>query len=225
MNKTPGLEPVSRPTTASIIADRIRKGIMDGTFAPGSQLGEANLAAELRVSRGPVREAMQRLIQEGLLRSEPHRGVFVTTLDDTDVADVYLARAAVERAAAQILLKRQDPRAFDALDRLLNQMAQAAERDRWTTVADLDLRFHEHLVAASGSKRLMRMFSTLIVETRLCLQGLETAYPRRGALVEEHRDLLEEIRAGRADGTFRAIDRHFEHAVGHLNPTNRHADG
>lgn len=220
MNKTPGLEPVNRPTTASLIADQIRKGIMDGTFAPGTQLGEANLAAELRVSRGPVREALQRLIQEGLLRSEPHRGVFVTTLDDADIADVYLARAAVERAAAEILLSRDDPAAFDELDRLLGQMARAADRDRWTTVADLDLRFHEQLVAASGSKRLVRMFSTLIAETRMCLQGLEKAYPARGALVAEHRELLEEIRAGRTDGTFRAIERHFEHAVGHLRPSD-----
>jgi DNA-binding GntR family transcriptional regulator len=206
------LEPLARTTTASVIADRIRGGIMDGTFPPGSQLGEAGLAQQLRVSRGPVREALQRLIQEGLLRSEPHRGVFVSTLDAADVADVYLARGAIERAAVEVLLRRGDAEAFARLAKLVERMASAARRDRWAAVADLDLRFHEALVAASGSKRLMRMFSTLVVETRMCLQALEPAYPARQDLVEEHRELLEAIR-GRRKGALRLVDRHLEAAV------------
>ncbi len=217
VNWGPSLEPVSRPTTASIIAARIRSGIMDGSFAPGAQLGEASLAERLRVSRGPVREALQRLIQEGLLRSEPHRGVFVTTLDEDDIEDIYLARGAVERAAARILLERGNSDAFATIDRLLDRMEKAALRDRWSVVADLDLQFHETLVAAAGSKRLVRMFSTLIVETRMCLQRLERAYPARLELVGEHRELFAEIKAGR-ETALRAIDRHFEHAVQDLKP-------
>ncbi|MFW6091992.1 MAG: GntR family transcriptional regulator, partial [Actinomycetota bacterium] len=158
------LEPVSRSTTAPIVADRIRTGIMDGTFPPGAQLGEANLAEQLGVSRGPIREALQRLIQEGLLYSEPHRGVFVSRLDGDDIEDIYLARGAVERAAVRVLLDRGEPEALAGLERLLERMAKAAQRDRWNAVADLDLQFHETLVAASGSERLVRMFSTLIVE-------------------------------------------------------------
>lgn len=211
------LEPVRRPTTASIIAERIRDGIVDGSFPPGAQLGEANLAQQLRVSRGPVREALQRLIQEGLLHSEPHRGVFVPTLSDHDVDDIYLARGAVERAAARVLLERQQPEDFVELERLVEKMGDAARRDRWTAVADLDLRFHETLVAASGSRRLERMFATLIAETRMCLQALERAYPARQDLVEEHRELFEELRAGR-DSALNMIDRHFEHAVAALRP-------
>jgi DNA-binding GntR family transcriptional regulator len=211
------LEPVSRLTTASIIAERIRASIMDGSFAPGSQLGEANLAEQLEVSRGPVREALQRLIQEGLLRSEPHRGVFVITLEDDEIDDIYLARGAVERSAVRVLLNGGNRAYLDKLDRLLERMARAAERDKWAAVADLDLQFHETLVAATGSKRLVRMFSTLIVETRMCMGELERAYPARLALVEEHRELFEEIRDGRSSA-LQTIDRHFENAVADLRP-------
>lgn len=211
------LEPVSRSTTAPIIADRIRTGIMDGTFPPGTQLGEANLAEQLGVSRGPIREALQRLIQEGLLYSEPHRGVFVSRLDGDDIEDIYLARGAVERAAVRVLLDRGEPEALAGLERLLERMAKAAQRDRWNAVADLDLQFHETLVAASGSERLVRMFSTLIVETRMCLQALEHAYPARQALVDEHRELFLEIRAGRRSA-LRSVDRHFEKALQNLRP-------
>lgn len=216
MSRADGLEPVNRPTTASIIAERIRDGIVDGSFPPGTQLGEATLARDLRVSRGPVREALQRLIQEGLLHSVSHRGVFVSTLDGNDIEDVYRARTAVERAAVQAILERGDTNALSSIERLLERMAKAADKDRWATVADLDLKFHEALVAASGSPRLMRMFSTLIVETRLCIRSLEPAYPAQQDLVEEHRELFEEIRAGRKAAALRAIDQHFKRALSAL---------
>ena len=73
----PAIEPVSRESTAGIIARQLREAIMTGTLPPGTQLGETDLAARFQVSRGPLREAMQHLVSEGLLRSERHRGLFV----------------------------------------------------------------------------------------------------------------------------------------------------
>ncbi len=73
---------IPRTTLASMVGERIRASILDGDVAPGTQLNEVELAASFGVSRGPVREAIQRLIQEGLLRSEPHRGVFLPVLTD-----------------------------------------------------------------------------------------------------------------------------------------------
>jgi DNA-binding GntR family transcriptional regulator len=210
------LEPVSKTTTPSIIADRIRAGIMNGTFAPGSQLGEAQLAASLRVSRGPVREAMQRLIQEGLLRSEPHRGVFVASIDAVDMRDVYFVRGAIERAAVRRLFGRGDHQLLDELDELIDRMQAAATRDRWGSVADLDLEFHERIVAAAGSRRLTRMFATLMVETRMCMSALEAVYPRRQDIVTEHRELLEALRGGSEARSVEVVDRHLEDAVARL---------
>src|SRR5580765_933753 len=79
---------ISRVTFASMVGERVRSNIIDGTLPPGSQLNEVELASSFGVSRGPVREALQRLIQEGLLRSEPHRGVFVPVMTDEDIDDV-----------------------------------------------------------------------------------------------------------------------------------------
>lgn len=209
------IEPVSRTTTAGIVASRIRDAIMNGDIPPGSQLGEAVLATQLQVSRGPLREALQRLIQEGLLRSEPHRGVFVPVLDQHDIEDIYLARGAIERAAALRLLANGNADAIARLAKLVDRMESAARKDRWAAVADLDMRFHETLVAASGSKRLIRMFSTLLVETRMCMGALEDAYPHRDELVAEHRELLEALRNGRRE-SLELIDQHFDDAVNSL---------
>lgn len=210
------LEPVNRETTAGFIAAQIRGRIVDGTFPPGSQLGEAQLAGKLNVSRGPVREALQRLIQEGLLETRRNRGVCVASLDGDDVADIYLARKAIEREAVTILVRRADAAAFARLAELVEEMSSAAERGAWEDLADADLRFHESLVRSSNSKRLQRMFSTLIVETRMCLARLESAYPVHKRLVEEHRDLLGAMRQGDERAALALIDAHLKDAVNDL---------
>jgi DNA-binding GntR family transcriptional regulator len=211
------LKPVNRETTAGVIAAQIRGRIMDGTFPPASQLGEAQLAGRLNVSRGPVREALQRLIQEGLLETRRNRGVFVASLDAGDVADVYLARRAIEREAVTILARRADDTAFDGLDESVDDMSSAADRKAWEDLADADLRFHESLVRLSGSKRLQRMFSTLLIETRMCLARLETVYPVHKRLVQEHRNLLGAMRQGDERTSLELMDAHLEDAVRDLS--------
>src|SRR5690625_1178772 len=105
-----GLEPVLQESTPSLIAGRVREAIGSGRISPGSQLHEATLAKQLGVSRGPLREGLQRLTQEGLLISYRNRGVFVTEMTPQNVRDMYLAREAVERAAAAEV-HRIDPEA------------------------------------------------------------------------------------------------------------------
>ena len=107
------LEPLQLRSTPALIADQLRSQILEGRFPPHTQLAEVELARQLQVSRGPIREAMQRLIQEGLLRAERNRGVFVVELGLDDARDVYLARGVIERAAAAIVVKDQPEAALD----------------------------------------------------------------------------------------------------------------
>jgi DNA-binding GntR family transcriptional regulator len=207
------LEPVNRETTPGLISAQIRARILDGTFPPGSQLGEAKLAARMNVSRGPVREALQRLVQEGLLQNVRNRGACVVSLGPEDIADVYLARGAIERAAARILLRRGCSADFDELDALVERMSGVAAEGRWAELAELDLGFHETLVRLTGSARLRRMFDTLLAETRLCLAGLREAYPVRGELVDEHRRLVSAVRAGDEAGVLALVGGHLGDAV------------
>lgn len=207
------LEPVERRSTAAIVADRIRTAIMRGTFPPGTQLGEVELAARLGVSRGPLREAMQRLVAEGLLRSERHRGLFVRDLDAADVRDVHHARASVERAAGLLLIDGDRERAADLLAAALADMEEAVRAGDPVAVADADHAFHTELVAASGSPRLRRMADGLLVETRMCLAALQQTAPPADGLLAEHRELVDAIRAGDRDRLTATLDAHMADAV------------
>ena len=212
-NKLDGLEPVRREETAAIIAERVRLAIIEGPFSAGDQLGEAQLAAALGVSRGPVREALQRLIQEGLLRSEPNRGVFVEALNEDDIRDVYFARTIVERAAAERVLERRDEAALDELERCVDEMRRAAGERDVTGVARWDLEFHKVLTRAAHSKRLTRMFETLLTETRIALTSGGREPQLDTALIDEHASLLEALRSGDRRRALLLIHKHMQSGV------------
>jgi DNA-binding GntR family transcriptional regulator len=211
-NDTPARIP--RTTYASMVGERIRSDIIDGTLPPGSQLNEVELATSFGVSRGPVREALQRLIQEGLLRSDPHRGAFVPVMSEEDIDDIYLAREALETAAVRTITGTgRSGSAYKSLDRVVRAMQKAEEAGNWQAVASRDLDFHTELVSAAGSPRLERMFTTVISETRLCLGVLTGAYDARDDLVDEHRQISDLIRDDDTEAAVAALKKHFDDAV------------
>lgn len=216
---------IPRVTLASVVGERVRSDIIDGTLQPGSQLNEVELASSFGVSRGPVREALQRLIQEGLLRSEPHRGVFVPMMSEQDVDDIYLARDALETAAVRrITGTGRSATAYKSLDRVVKAMQKAAGTQDWQAVASRDLEFHTELVSAARSPRLERMFRTVISETRLCLGVLTGAYDAPDDLVEEHRQITDLIRDNDTEAAVAVLKQHFDDAVVTLK-RGRAADG
>jgi DNA-binding GntR family transcriptional regulator len=188
------IEPLAQESTPSIIADKLRKAIGHGELKPGAQLGEAELARKLGVSRGPLREGMQRLTQEGLLVAIRNRGLFVIDMTPDDVRDMYLAREAIERAAARKIHSGDFEAAGDVLLGIVDKMA-AAEGDP-AAVGEIDIEFHERLVQLAESPRLSRMHQTYITETRMCIHALEATYSASEVRVGEHRALAEAIRAG-----------------------------
>ncbi len=208
--------PLERQSTAELIAERLRIAIMRGVLAPGAQLGEASLAAQFAVSRGPLREAMQRLVSEGLLRSERNRGIFVIELTDDDVLDVYRSRAAIERAALECIMTGDTVTAYRRLLVPVAVMTEAAARGDVVAVTDADQDFHEVLVDCSGSPRLRRAMRTLLLETRMLLGELQGAYPDLSEQVREHEVLCAAIGAGDAPAAYRLIDEHMHDAVTRL---------
>lgn len=207
------IEPLTSAPTSAVIADRIRDAIMTGNLEGGAKLSEALLATRLGVSRGPLREALQRLVAQGLLESHRGRGTFVATLEPDDVLDVYRCRAVTESAAIRLLMARGAAEAIPALEDAVMRLGDAARQGEWHRVTDIDLHFHETLVAASGSKRLVRMFSTLLVETRMCLIRLKSAYPAPEDIVPEHQDLVAAIKAGEQERAVELVQDHMDRAV------------
>lgn len=212
------LGPIERESTAAVIAERLRTAIAEGTFEPGAQLGESELARRFGVSRGPLREAMQRLVQEGLLESIRHRGLFVAELTAEDVRDIYAVRMAIEGAAVRMIMERDPDGAAARLAKAQARMAAAARRADLKALSAADMAFHEALVSESGSARLQRMAGTLIAETRMCINALQDKYSVPAVLADEHAGIVDAIRDGDRGRALDLLDVHMQDAVGRLTP-------
>lgn len=199
-----------RATLSVQVAERIRDDILSGVHQPGAQLNEMELALEFGVSRGPLREAMQRLIQEGLLRSEPHRGVFVPDLTEADLQDVFFVRATLEAAAVRRIVAGDRRGAVaTVLTGIAERMDRAMKAGDWSTGGELDFAYHRALVDAAGSDRLSRTYATVQAETRLCLHRLMGGYRRSEALADEHLRLARLLAEAPVEEVLAELQRHF----------------
>ena len=204
-----------RPT-AQLIADQLRELIVQGAFRPGQQVNESALASQLSTSRGPLREALQRLCQEGILVSKRNRSVFVLELSTQDVKEIYAVREAVELAAANTLLDSAAEQVADTcreLKGIIRNMAKQVASSDWQAIARLDMQFHTAFVSGTGNTRLIRIYETLAAESRMCILSLEVAYPRIDVLVQEHQQILDLLEARDRSGLQQAIKRHMQKAV------------
>jgi DNA-binding GntR family transcriptional regulator len=209
---------VPKRTLASVVTSQVRDRILGGVYPPGAQMNEVELATRFATSRGPVREALQRLVQEGLLVGAPHKGITVREMTAADLDDLYFARAAIERAAVLRLTERGAPAALIAnLEQDVRRMALAVEQGRWVDVSAADLSFHKHIVDAAGSERLSAMYASLADQTRLGLNIMLGTYKGRTDLVDEHLELLKLLGAGDRPVLLDSLDKHFGDAVNTLH--------
>lgn len=190
------LGPLVQESTPSLIARGLREAIASGEVAPGAQMTEAGLAADLGVSRGPLREAMQRLTAEGLLVSHRNRGLFVVSMDDDDIRDMYIARTAVERAAVEQVIRRSPAVAAAALGAVVESMRSHVDSPNGEAMAEADMVFHQVLVEHAASQRLTRLHETIVVETRMCLRAMRGTYASGKERIDEHQALVDAIALG-----------------------------
>lgn len=205
---TERLTPFTPQVTSAFIAEQVRELIADGSFPQGSPISEAGLASALGISRGPVREALQRLVQEGLLKNERNRKLLVPQLTGDDIRDIYRTREAIEVAAMEAVMEREDSAFLEEGRKLLQRMAAYYEEGDRKMMSSVDLEFHLLLIDESGSRRLQRAFATLVVETRMCMNELEQIFSSQDDSVEIHQKMLDAVVAKDMDAARAAVRAH-----------------
>jgi DNA-binding GntR family transcriptional regulator len=143
------------------VLSTLRLAIIKGQLPPGTHLLEAQLAEKLGVSRGPVREALMRLEQEGLVVSQPYRGKFVANISAQTIHEIYSLRRVLECFAAELAMEQLQPAQVAQLGELFARMMAAVNAGRFEEFANIDLEFHRFFVAAANHTRLLQMWETL----------------------------------------------------------------
>ncbi|MGC4961436.1 GntR family transcriptional regulator [Gordonia sp. DT101] len=210
------LTPLVQESTPAIIARKLHDAIASGNFPPGSQLTESGLAADLGVSRGPLREAMQRLTAEGLLVSHRNRGLFVVSMEEDDIRDMYVARTAIERAAIEQVIVSGDQAAIDDLNAAVSRMRGFIDDPNSAEMAEADMEFHQILVEHAHSQRLSRLHETILVETRMCLRAMRGTYSSGKERIDEHQALVDAIASGDATAADTLMIEHMKDGLHRL---------
>ena len=212
----PSLEPIVSETTVSVIARRLRDAISEGVYPPGARLTEQEIARQLEVSRGPLREAIQRLVQEGIVTNIPNRGSFVKILDEESVSALFVARLACESTAIRVMMADPNPKHIERLTSLAGELSEALKGADWPAAGEIDLAFHEALVQSADNPHLDRMFQTLKVEALVVHRLMENAYPDVGHLADENFRVLEAIKSGDLQRALDEIQVHMAEGVRRL---------
>ncbi len=182
--------------------------LLAGRFAPGERLSEPLLAQTLGVSRTPIREALVRLAEEGLVELIPGRGARVRRFSPEEVEEVYGVRALLEAEAARALALRAGPEEVGALEALLLAIDQAPKED-YPEQMRRDLDFHRALVRLSGNRTLYRLYEDLLALLSLIRNTLPTLSQAEETR-REHWAILEALRARDPEGAARAVVAHIE---------------
>ncbi len=190
-------------TRASSLAyDTARQLILDGSFQPGERLLEEELAQRLGVSRTSVRDGLRRLAGEGLVRTEANRGTFVIEFTNAEIDEIFQLRAVLEGQATALAALHGGPEHWDALAEAAaeidRQLAQPADSDaeRYMQFQQSNMRFHEVILRASGSRRLQTLTRSLIELPLVTIK--QHSWPgevRIRRSNEQHWELIEALRA------------------------------
>ncbi|SDE01669.1 GntR family transcriptional regulator [Auraticoccus monumenti] len=166
-----------RASLSDYVLAVLREKLATGELAPGVHLREADLAAALEVSRGPVREALAMLEAEGQVEIRRHRGAFVSVLTKTDVEEVHTLRAAVEALAAERAATRLTADHLAELDRVLEAMKVTSGSVAPQEAVRLDLAFHDVVYAAADHARLLRVWTSLRSQVSFFLHTRNVNFP------------------------------------------------
>lgn len=182
-----------RDTLADQIAENIRMAVLYGRLDPTEPLTEASIAAQLGVSRAPVREALITLSTEGLVEKIPNRGTYrILALTHRGVDEIFELRTALEVLAFKKAATNIGPEEASRLEELSSQMAAAAERGDGAEFAHLDMLFHSYIYELSSNHRLLlawenlkRSVTIIVTFNNLHDRNLAEAARSHGALTAE----------------------------------------
>jgi GntR family transcriptional regulator of gluconate operon len=190
------------------VAHDLRRRIVAGQVPVGTHLVEDALAEEYDVSRGPIRDALRRLVGEGLVESR-RKGMYVTGLTEADVDELYLLREALETLAVRIAMANAGASGWRGAEACLDEMRAAAERGDVQRFAEADLEFHSQIYILAGNSRLRAVweqyrptFSAVLDVTARYDRDLRDS-------ADDHAGLLEVLRGSDVDAALSRLRYHL----------------
>lgn len=193
-----------------IVYEQLKIQILTGKIAPGTRMMEVELAEDLGVSRTPVREAIRKLEKEALVVIEPRRGAYVSDVSVKEMVDTLVVREDLEALAASLTAKRITKEELEGLEKKVTDYSEAIASGDMEQIIRADESFHHKIVALSGNKALIQLFSS-VQELSLRFRYLYYEdFTRYENMPVEHKEILEAIKTGDGDAARIVSDNHVK---------------
>lgn len=200
------------PTAVDYAYEQIWKQLVFSNEQKEQRLSDVSLAEKLGVSRTPVRQALERLVQDSLVRSDPRRGFWVRMFTIQDIHEIYDLRSALEVLALRLAAPRLDPADLRSQLDLLYKVREQLDQRPISLFLQCDFRLHTLLIRASGNGRLINYLSTLRSQFSM-FQVKDTRYPKRmETALDDHEQILLALLEGNIDKAAEFLAAHITHA-------------
>lgn len=193
-----------------IVYEELKMQILTGKITPGTRMMEVELAESMGVSRTPIREAIKKLEQEGLVTIEPRKGAYASQISVKDMVDILEVRQDMEGLAAQMAAYRMTPKQMKELESISIAYNKAVEESNMADMIKYDTEFH-NLIVESCDNSILTMMINQLQELVLRFRYIYyDNYKRAEKMPGEHRSIMDAIREGRANEARAAADAHIE---------------
>ena len=181
------------------VYDRIKQMIMDNELPAGMPLVERTLSNELNVSRTPIREALRKLSNEGMVEIKEGKGVYVAELHFEDVIEIFELRESLECLATKLCVQRRTEAMVNRLTEYLNEQEKAYQNEAHGEFMHIDMLMHNYIAESSKNKRLAVMISSIYDQVARMAISVQEDSVIRDIAITEHRKLIQAIREGKVD--------------------------
>jgi DNA-binding GntR family transcriptional regulator len=205
--------PISRISVVDQVYDNLRAAILSGEIPQGSRIVELQIAKSLGTSRAPVREAINRLLQAGLVESRPHHGPSVIEMSHEQVIKLYRIRVAVECAAIQEIARLSPQPPMDELAQWVGRMTELASQPRETALlpfVEAHLGFHKTLWAMSKNEYIERVAMQLGDQVQMALAVDNGRTEDLERIAADHIPLLKAIAARDTQAAMQMMEQHVQ---------------
>ncbi len=205
------LSPIRVMTLADQATERLRNAIQRGSLAPGSQLVERELADKLGMSRVPIREAIHRLVEEGLVKKTAHRGTIVYMPSQREIEEITSVRIVLEQLVAERMIQRWNAEHEATLRAIVDEIRLAVQRKDRRRLAELDTDFHtttwhiaDHTVLMEMTSSLRQRVTRLLYETISLMPDNELP-----GTIASHEWLIDALKRGNVAAAREEMSRHI----------------
>ena len=187
---------------------------LPGNCSPATDSVEADISQQMGVSRGPVREALRQLEQEGLAISYPYKGTEVLGVSQAEVEAILVPiRLILECFAFRHAVPHLHQEDLDQLANIVEQMRVAVQQHHLAELAEADIKFHELVIVRSNQQHCEQIWRTIAPRVRAYFLRDAPAHSSPIAVVDEHRELLEALNTRNVDYVLEVLERHIHNFV------------